>query len=110
VERDIIVRLYVESWRAKIERNGTLNYRSSAGAGKVEHPLVTVAIRSDGSLEDIHIHRSSGRELDGAVRRIAMLHAPYSAFPPELARQFDVIEIRRVWLFEDTLRLREEMN
>jgi outer membrane biosynthesis protein TonB len=72
--------------------------------------LVTVAIRSDGSLEDVHIHRSSGRELDGAVRRIAMLHAPYSAFPPELARQFDVIEIRRVWLFEDTLRLREEMN
>ncbi len=70
-----------------------------------------MAIRSDGSLEDVFIHRSSGvRELDEAMRRIARVNAPYSAFPPALARQYDVIEIRRVWYFEDTLRIMEEMH
>ena len=69
-----------------------------------------MAIRSDGSLEDVHIHRSSGlRELDEAVRRIARLYAPYSRFPPDLARQYDVIEIRRVWQFDGTLRITEEI-
>lgn len=57
------------------------------------------------------IHRSSGvRELDEAVRRIArLLQAPYSALPPDIARQYDVLEIRRVWSFETTLRIMDEM-
>jgi TolA protein len=108
-ERDIVLRMYVESWRTKIERNGPLNYRPSAGMRAPDYPVVTVSIRSDGSLEDVHIHRSSGlRELDEAVRRIVRLYAPYSAFPPSLARQFDVIEIRRVWQFDGMLRIVEE--
>jgi hypothetical protein len=110
VERDVSLRMYVDSWRWKIERNGVLNYRASASWRVHEPPIVTVSIRSDGSLEDVLIHRSSGiRELDDAVRRIARLQAPYSAFPPDLARQYDVIEIRRVWSFENTLRILDEM-
>jgi len=71
--------------------------------------VVTVAIRSDGSLESVLINRSSGlREIDEAVQRIARLYAPYSAFQPGLARQFDVIEIRRVWNFDGPLRILEE--
>ena len=109
-ERDVILRMYVESWRWKIERYGTLNYRSSASARARDNPVVTVAIRSDGSLEDVLIHRSSGlRELDEAVRRISRLYAPYSVFPPALALLYDVIEIRRVWFFDDTLKILEEM-
>jgi hypothetical protein len=49
------------------------------------------------------------REIDQAVRRIAELYAPYSKFPPDLARQYDVIEIRRVWFFDDTLKILDEM-
>jgi len=110
VERDVPLRMYVESWRSKIERNGPLNYRRSASTRAPDNPIVTVSIRSDGSLEDVVIHRSSGlRELDEAVRRIARLYAPYSAFPPALARQYDVLDIRRVWSFEDTLRIMDEM-
>jgi TonB family protein len=102
--------MYVESWRWKVERNGTMNYRQSASWRSHENPVVTVSIRSDGTLEDVWIHRSSGvRELDEAVLRIARLQSPYSAFPPALARQYDVIEIRRVWSFEHTLRILEEM-
>lgn len=94
----------------EIERNGALNYRPSASRRAHESPIVTVAIRSDGSLEDVFIHRSSGvRELDEAVRRIARLQAAYSALPREFARRFNVIEIRRVWSFEETLRIVDEM-
>ncbi len=110
VERDVGLRMYVDSWRWKIERGGAVNYRPSASWRAHDNPVVTVSIRSDGTLEDVLIHRSSGvRELDEAVRRIARLHAPYSAFPPNLARQYDVIEIRRVWSFENTLRILDEM-
>jgi hypothetical protein len=30
---------------------------------------------------------------------------PYQAFPPALAREFDVIEIRRTWHFDMAIRL-----
>jgi TonB family protein len=110
IERDVGLRMYVDSWRWKIERNGALNYRASAAWRTHENPIVTVSIRSDGSLEDVWIHKSSGvRELDAAVLRIARSLAPYSAFPPPLARQYDVIEIRRVWSFENTLKILDEM-
>ena len=109
VERDVSLRMYVDSWRWKIERNGALNYRRSASGRVYEPPIVTVSIRSDGSLEHVSIHRSSGvGEIDEAVRRIVHLHAPYSAFPPAIARQYDVLDIRRVWFFEDQLRIRDE--
>ena len=110
-DRDVGLMMYIDSWRLKIERNGNLNYRQSSADKARGDPLVTVAIRSDGSVEDIVIHRSSGRaELDEAVRRIVRLNARYSAFPPELARRFDVIEIRRVWSFDDGLRIIEEIR
>jgi hypothetical protein len=31
--------------------------------------------------------------------------APYQAFPPGLAREFDVIEVRRTWSFDMAVRL-----
>jgi hypothetical protein len=31
--------------------------------------------------------------------------APFGAFPPALARQYDVIEIRRTWVFDTAIRL-----
>jgi len=30
---------------------------------------------------------------------------PYQVFPPGLAREYDVIEIRRTWHFDDAIRL-----
>ncbi|TFV99458.1 cell envelope integrity protein TolA, partial [Oxalobacteraceae bacterium OM1] len=110
-ERDINLRMYVESWKMKIERNGNLNYAQSSKDRARGDPIVTVALRSDGSVEDVVINRSSGRpELDEAVRRIVRVNARYSAFPPEIARRFDVIEIRRIWNFDETLRILEEMR
>jgi TonB family protein len=77
-------------------------------AAKQPHtdPLVTVAIRSDGSVESVTIVQSSGvAALDDAIRRIVDSQKPYRVFPPGLASEFDVIEIRRTWHFDMAIRL-----
>ncbi len=108
-EKEVPLRLYVESWRQKIERNGSLNYSQLSKEKARGDPVVLVALRSDGSVEEITIIRSSGRaDLDEAARRIIRVNAPYSAFPPNIASKYDVIEIRRVWNFDETLHLLEE--
>ncbi|MFZ6813653.1 TonB family protein [Undibacterium sp. Rencai35W] len=110
-DKEFPVRMYVESWRQKIERNGNLNYSQVAKDKARGDPVVTVIIRSDGSVEDVVINRSSGRaDLDEAVRRIVRVNARYAAFPPNIALKYDVIEIRRVWNFDETLKILEEMR
>jgi hypothetical protein len=42
--------------------------------------------------------------------RIVRVRAPYSVFPPALARKYEAIEIRRVWNFGETLQLLEEVH
>lgn len=111
LDKDVGLAMYIDAWRLKIERNGRLNYSQSSSEKARGDPVVTVAIRSDGSVEEVIINRSSGRpELDEAVRRIVRLNARYSSFPPALARNYDVIEIRRIWSFDDALRLVEEVR
>jgi hypothetical protein len=49
---------------------------------------------------------SSGvAELDEAIRRVVQSQMPYQAFSPALARDYDVIEIRRTWYFDVAIRL-----
>ena len=68
--------------------------------------MVTVAVRSDGSVESVTFVISSGvAEIDEVIRRIVESQRPYPAFPRALAREFDVIEIRRMWYFDSGVRL-----
>ncbi len=98
--------LYAEAWARKIQLNMTLDLVRDAAKRPHNDPLVTVAIRSDGSVESVTFVRSSGvAEIDEAVRRIVRSQTPYQAFPPGLAREFDVIEIRRTWHFDTAIRL-----
>ena len=92
---------YVEDWRAKIERIGELNYPQAARDQRLYGSLiVTVSIKSDGSLERVDINRSSGqRILDAAALRIVHLAAPYAPFPADIAKDTDIISITRTWLF-----------
>jgi TonB family protein len=111
LERDVPLRLYVDSFRQKIERNAAqIRMQLPGGPGRAD-PLVSIALRSDGSVDDVTIVRSSGRpDADEAVRRIVHLNARYAAFPPNVAARFDVIEIRRIWRFSETLKLLEEVR
>ena len=92
---------YVEDWRGKIERIGNLNYPEAARAQKLYGSLLlTVAIKSDGTIERIDINRSSGKKvLDAAAIRIVQLAAPYAIFPQDIRRDTDIIEITRTWTF-----------
>lgn len=91
---------YIENWRQKVERIGTMNYPAAA-RGKLYGSLVlTVSISQDGSLNRIDINRSSGYPvLDDAARRIVRMASPYSPFPPEIRRDTDILEITRTWYF-----------
>ncbi|MFN3565558.1 MAG: energy transducer TonB, partial [Burkholderiaceae bacterium] len=61
---------------------------------------MTVAIRKDGTVAEATIEESSGAPvLDRAARRIVKLAAPYPPFPPEIARDTDILEITRTWIF-----------
>jgi len=92
---------YIEDWRNKIERVGTLNYPAVARDQRIFGTLqLTVAIRSDGSVETVEINRPSGqRVLDEAALRIVGLAAPFAAFPPDIAQDTDIISITRTWSF-----------
>lgn len=92
---------YVEDWRGKVERVGNLNYPEAARSQRLYGSLLlTVAIRADGSIENIEINRTSGKKiLDAAAVRIVHLAAPYSAFPPDIRRDTDIIHITRTWTF-----------
>jgi TonB family protein len=97
---------YAEAWARKIEFNTPVDTVREIAKRPHTHPMVTVAVRSDGSVESVTFVASSGvAEVDEAIRRIVHGHANYPAFPPELAREFDVIEIRRTWHFDVAVRL-----
>jgi TonB family protein len=86
--------------------NMTLDMVREAAKQPHRNPLVTVAVRSDGSVESVTIVQSSGvAALDEAIKRVVHGQTPYPAFPPNLAREYDVIEIRRTWLFDVAIRL-----
>lgn len=97
---------YVESWRQKVERIGTLNYPEAARGKLYGNLLLTVAIRADGTLERVDINRSSGFPLlDEAARRIVQMAAPYAPFPPDIRKDTDIIEITRTWTFTNSDQL-----
>ena len=98
--------LYAEAWARKIQLNMTFEMVRDAAKQPHANPLVTVAVRSDGSVESVTFVLSSGvAELDEAIRRVVQSQLPYAAFSPALARDFDVIEIRRTWYIDMAIRL-----
>jgi hypothetical protein len=97
---------YAEAWARKIESNTPLDTVREVAKRPHTDPMLTVAIRSDGSVESVTFVLSSGvAEVDEAIRQIVQSHAPYRAFPPKLASEVDVIEVRRTWHFDIGIRL-----
>ena len=100
---------YVEDWRQKIERIGNLNYPESARGRLYGSLVLTVVIRSDGTLLRVEVDRPSGHKLlDDAAMRIVRLAAPFPPFPPDIRRDTDVLEITRTWTFTNADRLQAQ--
>jgi len=90
---------YLDSWRRKVERIGTLNYPTAARSAP-ESPEIEVGITSNGALDRVVIRRSSGNpQLDAAALAILKLASPFDPFPPELATEHEVLRFVYVWQF-----------
>ena len=99
--------LYEDSWKQKVERVGTLNYPDAARGKLYGSLLLSVSIRADGSVDKVGVQRSSGHKvLDEAAVRIVKMAAPYAPFPPDIRKDYDIIEITRTWKFERSDRVR----
>lgn len=100
---------YIEDWRQKIERIGSLNYPEAARGRLYGSVRVAIAVRKDGSVKTFEVLQSSGHPvLDSAVGRIVKLAEPFSRFPREISHDTDEIEIVRTWVFTNADRLRTE--
>jgi len=98
-ESDVAV--YLDRWRRKVERVGTLNFPSAARRAKLSGtPVVEVTIDADGHLAKVILRSSSGHpEIDDAAIRILKLAAPFDRFPRELSAKHDQIRIAYEWEF-----------
>jgi hypothetical protein len=97
---------YAEAWAQRFQFNTEVETIHEVAKRPHRDPLVTVAIRSDGSVESVTFELPSGVvEVDDAIRQIVERQKPYVAFPHALAREYDVVEIRRTWHFDTVIRL-----
>lgn len=98
---------YMDAWRRKIERTGNLNYPTEARRNGVYGSLLLeVALRADGSIEDVIVIRSSGHPvLDDAAINIVRMSAPFAPFPKEIRERTDILHITRTWEFRRGDRL-----
>ena len=92
---------YLDGWRRKVERVGTLHFPNAARLQKhAQMPIVEVTIDADGRLAHAIVRRSSGHpEIDDAAIRILTLAAPFAPFPRGLAAKHDAIRIAYEWEF-----------
>ncbi|MBK7662594.1 MAG: TonB family protein [Sterolibacteriaceae bacterium] len=94
---------YIEAWRQKIERIGTLNYPEAARGRHYGSLLLYIEIKADGDINRVEIQRSSGNKiLDDAAMRIVRLASPFAAFPPEMHQKFDILAFARTWTFTNS--------
>jgi protein TonB len=88
---------YLNAWRQRVENVGNANYPPGGIDGSLR---MLVVVRFDGALEEVRILESSGHDaLDEAALRIVRLAAPFAAFPVEMRKHYDQLEIIRTWQF-----------
>ena len=95
------VAAYLDGWRRKVERVGTMNFpRVARRELPSAKPIVEVTIDADGRLAQAVVRRSSGQPaIDDAALRILHLAAPFEPFPRAMTANHDQIRIAYAWEF-----------
>ncbi len=97
--REAAFAAYFALWSDRTERLGTEFYPESA-KGKFAEVMVTVSVRSDGSIEDITLEKSSGNKaIDRGALRLLKRLAPYPPFKGALKQSVDVLDITTKLVF-----------
>ena len=91
---------YLRGWVDRVERVGNLNYPDEARRRRIGGLVViSVAVRRDGSVENIRIVQSSNVPmLDEAATRIVKLSQPFAPLP-KTQEDPDVLHVTRTWQF-----------
>ncbi len=99
--RESAIATYLDGWKRRIERVGTINFPNEARRRQLSgNPVVEVAIRANGTLETVIVRRTSGHpELDNAAVGIVRLAAPFEPFPGALRERFPVLRFAYEWQF-----------
>lgn len=94
---------YLHSFLRRLEAVGNKYYpEASIRYGLYGSLRLLVAVRKDGSLEDIRVLESSGfAVLDEAAIKTVRMAAPFAPFPADLSATTDKLEIIRTWHFEE---------
>ena len=90
---------YVSAFSRKVERTANSNYPPAIRGmrGKVQ---LTTAVRADGTLYTIEIHKSSGaRALDEAAMGFVKAAAPFDALSMHSINDVDILHITRTFVF-----------
>jgi protein TonB len=102
-----VVAPYLDAWRRKVERLGTLNYPAIARAGAVpNNPILEIELAASGRMQSVRVRRSSGSaELDAAALQILRLASPFERFPADMAAAYPVLRFAYEWQFVERGRL-----
>lgn len=92
---------YLNNWKIKVERIGTLNFPNAAALSTItSYPVLEVAIKANGELHEVVVVTSSGYpNLDQAAMEILRIAAPFEPFPGVLRDNYDVLRFAYEWRF-----------
>lgn len=99
--RESAIAAYLDGWKRRIERAGTLNFPNEARRSSLSgNPVLEVAIHADGRLATVIVRRTSGhRELDQAAVAIVRLAAPFDPFPTAMRERYPFLRFAYEWQF-----------
>jgi protein TonB len=100
--RESMLAAYLNAWRSRVERVGTLNFPKEflAHNSAARRPRLEVAIGPDGRLRDIIVQDSSGdRAVDQAAVNILRMAAPFDPLPPAIREEYEVLRFAYEWDF-----------
>jgi protein TonB len=99
--RESRIASYLDGWKRRIERVGTMNFpRDVLNQPATRNPVLQVTIAASGKLTEVIILTSSGnRQLDMAAVDILRLSSPFDTFPEYLQNDYDSLKFSYEWRF-----------
>jgi protein TonB len=95
---------YLDRWRRKVERFGTLNFPATTPAD-ARAPVLEIVLRADGRVREVTVRRSSGvMAIDQAAVQIVRNAGPFEVFDETLARVSPELRFAYEWRFESGAR------
>jgi protein TonB len=103
--RESVVAAYLDNWKRRVEAVGATYLPELGDLGTLTgSPTLMVTIDASGGLNAAIIRKSSGSTvLDLAALDILQRASPFTAFPPDIAAEYDTVRFEYKWLFADRL-------